>query len=65
MDISGNKTDTDSPCVGVCSLTRGGEVCNGCGRNLEEVTFWPQMSDNDKREANKESAQRLKGLQDA
>jgi len=64
MNISGVKSDTDSPCVGVCSLTRGGEVCNGCGRNLEEVTYWLDMDESDKREVNINAAQRLQELQD-
>ncbi len=28
-----------SPCVGVCRLR--GEVCEGCGRNLDEIASWP------------------------
>jgi predicted Fe-S protein YdhL (DUF1289 family) len=33
-----------SPCIKVCTLDAGGQVCVGCFRNLDEIAFWSQMS---------------------
>ena len=60
MNIKGDKSNTDKPCVDLCSLLHGGEFCTGCGLMLEEDIHWMEMSDKDKREANINAAQRLK-----
>ena len=38
---------SDSPCIGVCT-TLYDEVCQGCGRTLEEVSNWVFLSDEEK-----------------
>lgn len=37
----------ESPCVRICRLNAD-EVCVGCGRNLEEITDWSRLSDEEK-----------------
>ena len=38
---------SDSPCIGVCT-TLYDEVCQGCGRTLEEVSNWVFYSPEEK-----------------
>ncbi len=33
---------TESPCIGVCTM--GGSVCLGCGRTLDQIALWPDLS---------------------
>jgi len=44
---------SDCPCTGHCSTVLGDDVCRGCQRTLEEVTRWPQMSEEERREVNR------------
>lgn len=53
ISLSGDRDDTASPCVGICSTVLGDEICVGCGRTFEEVTDWHGYSDDKKREINK------------
>ena len=40
-----------SPCVSVCVLDPGGSgVCTGCGRSLDEIAAWVQLSNAQRRE---------------
>ena len=49
MDISGKKSEADSPCVGVCSATAlGDEICIGCRRTFDEVRLWNTFTDEQK-----------------
>lgn len=53
MKINGERDDTDSPCVGICSTTNlGDEVCVGCGRTYIEVIEWNTYSDAQKIQIN-------------
>lgn len=36
----------ESPCVSVCRYEN--EICIGCGRTVDEVVNWYDMSDNEK-----------------
>lgn len=38
----------ESPCISICRYED--EVCVGCGRTVEEVVEWYNMSDNQKQE---------------
>jgi hypothetical protein len=38
---------SDSPCIGVCT-TLYDEICQGCGRTLEEVSNWVFYSPEEK-----------------
>ena len=34
----------DTPCIGVCSTAIGDDVCLGCARTFAEISFWAEMS---------------------
>jgi len=36
---------TESPCNRVCTLDPASGRCLGCGRSLDEITRWTQMTD--------------------
>ena len=33
-----------SPCKKLCQLTKTTKVCKGCGRTIDEIGRWSQMS---------------------
>jgi len=35
----------ESPCVRVCTLDPASGLCVGCGRSLDEIARWTQMTD--------------------
>lgn len=43
-----------SPCIGVCKIKDA--VCEGCGRTLQEITDWPSMTKQQKREVRERNA---------
>lgn len=52
-----------SPCVSVCVLDPGGSgVCTGCGRTLEEIAAWSDLTDAQRRAVIARLAQRLAAL---
>lgn len=60
MNIAGLRSDTDSPCTGVCSATALGDlVCTGCKRTAIEVREWNAYTDEQKRAVNR----RLRGAE--
>jgi len=36
-----------SPCKRECELKK--DICTGCGRTLEEITYWRHLSDKQKK----------------
>lgn len=55
MNVKGERRDADSPCVGVCSATALGDpICVGCGRTQEQVIKWNVLSDDEKRQINRQ-----------
>lgn len=58
ISLSGKRSDTASPCIGVCSTVLGDEICRGCGRSFEEVLNWHQFSDEQKRAINRRLLER-------
>ncbi len=46
------ETSAECPCVGHCTTALGDDVCRSCLRTLDEVTRWPQMSDDERRAVN-------------
>ena len=40
------KSPIESPCVSICRYDN--EVCAGCGRTVDEVVGWYDMSDDEK-----------------
>lgn len=53
MKINGDRTPTDSPCMGTCSTATFDDICKGCGRTAEEVLRWNFYTDEQKTEINK------------
>lgn len=45
--LSTGDDDSDSPCIGVCT-TLYDEICQGCGRTLNEVSNWVFFSNEEK-----------------
>ena len=45
--LSTGDDESDSPCIGVCT-TLYDEICQGCGRTLNEVSNWVFLSDEEK-----------------
>jgi uncharacterized protein len=35
----------DTPCVNICLLDSGLGICVGCGRTIDEIAHWAEMSD--------------------
>ena len=47
----GNFADVvESPCINVCKIEN--DVCVGCGRTLEEIAHWSEMTDTEKEQVN-------------
>ena len=42
--------EVPSPCIKVCTLDAGGQVCTGCFRSLDEIGFWGEMSNAERAE---------------
>ena len=40
------KSPIESPCISVCRYDN--EVCRGCGRTVDEVVGWYDMTDDEK-----------------
>ncbi|MBT6276510.1 MAG: DUF1289 domain-containing protein [Chromatiales bacterium] len=38
-----------SPCISVCTLRAGDEICTGCYRTLDEIATWGTMANDEKR----------------
>ena len=47
LDRQKPELEVPSPCRQVCRLDEQ-EVCTGCGRTLDEIARWTQMSDQQK-----------------
>jgi predicted Fe-S protein YdhL (DUF1289 family) len=43
---------TYSPCNGFCGINKN-EVCNGCGRTMDQIVNWNRLTDDEKDEINK------------
>ena len=48
-----------SPCISVCRMTEATGLCEGCFRNLEEITGWGHRTPDAKRDVWRLIAQRL------
>ena len=40
------KSPIESPCISVCRMEN--EVCVGCGRTIDDITNWYDMTDDEK-----------------
>ncbi|MCB1481867.1 MAG: DUF1289 domain-containing protein [Rhodobiaceae bacterium] len=34
----------ETPCIGICNMDRTRGICRGCGRTIDEIAGWTQMS---------------------
>jgi predicted Fe-S protein YdhL (DUF1289 family) len=39
----------ETPCVDVCEIDAASGLCIGCGRTIDEIAGWSQMSPEDRR----------------
>lgn len=37
-----------SPCVQICRIDSASQLCEGCGRTLNEIACWSRMSEQEK-----------------
>ncbi|MDN6180952.1 MAG: DUF1289 domain-containing protein [Halomonas subglaciescola] len=37
-----------SPCVQICQMRQSDQTCRGCGRTLDEIACWSQMTETEK-----------------
>ena len=37
-----------SPCTGVCTIDEQTQTCSGCYRNIDEITRWSRMDDDER-----------------
>jgi predicted Fe-S protein YdhL (DUF1289 family) len=51
-----------SPCISLCILDPETELCEGCGRSLDEISHWSRMSDEERQAVMNTLANRLEGL---
>jgi predicted Fe-S protein YdhL (DUF1289 family) len=51
-----------SPCIKICTYDPGAGLCLGCGRSLEEIAAWAQMSVGDRQRIMEALPQRLKAM---
>lgn len=49
-----------SPCVSICALD-GDDICVGCFRTGNEISYWGRLSAEQQREVLKRCEQRLRG----
>ena len=52
-------TSVDSPCIRVCYYDHGRDFCTGCGRTLDELSYWNDYSFEEQKEIIKKSKKRL------
>jgi predicted Fe-S protein YdhL (DUF1289 family) len=50
----------ESPCVRICTYDFDARICSGCGRTLEEVRGWFEMTDAQRRAVMEQLPDRLK-----
>jgi len=52
----------DSPCVDYCVYDYQRDFCTGCGRSLEEISYWSYLTFEEKDQIIKESKKNLDSL---
>jgi predicted Fe-S protein YdhL (DUF1289 family) len=50
----------ESPCVKICVLDPATDICTGCGRTLDEIAGWSELSDEERRRIIAELPGRMK-----
>ena len=39
----------ETPCIDICEIDAGTGLCLGCGRSLDEIASWAEMSPSERR----------------
>jgi len=52
----------ESPCVKICALDPPTGLCSGCGRSLDEIGAWLNLSDEERRRIMSALPERMKRL---
>jgi predicted Fe-S protein YdhL (DUF1289 family) len=50
----------ETPCVNYCTLDSFSGLCGGCGRTLDEIADWSNLSDAERRRVMEELPERMK-----
>jgi hypothetical protein len=50
----------ETPCVEICEIDDATGLCTGCGRTLNEIAGWAQLTDSQRREIMARLPARLK-----
>jgi predicted Fe-S protein YdhL (DUF1289 family) len=58
------KKEVQSPCIGVCVVDDGNQLCQGCFRTLGEIQDWWNLNHNQKQKIVEEASQRAIALFD-
>ncbi|WP_018184587.1 DUF1289 domain-containing protein [Kaistia granuli] len=51
-----------TPCINICVIDPQSELCEGCGRNLDEISNWSRMSPEERRAVMDGLRKRLESL---
>lgn len=73
VSISAPKSMTDiasspvieSPCIKICAIDPVSNLCNGCGRTLDEIARWYGMSSEERRRIMADLPARIDSLRQA
>ncbi len=57
-------TPVDSPCINLCSYDYGKDFCEGCGRTLEEISYWTCFTSKEKEQILESCKKNLDSLPD-
>jgi predicted Fe-S protein YdhL (DUF1289 family) len=49
----------DTPCTKICTLNPALGICIGCGRDLDEIQRWPQLTPSERATLMEVARQRL------
>jgi predicted Fe-S protein YdhL (DUF1289 family) len=52
----------ETPCIKICVLDPVSGLCSGCGRTLDEIADWANLSDAERRRIMAELPERMKKL---
>ena len=52
----------DSPCIDLCIYDYNGDFCTGCGRTLDEISYWNYFTPQEKQQILKNSKKNLDSL---
>lgn len=53
-----SESEVESPCVGICVVDEE-DICEGCGRSMDEIAGWLRMSTLERKQALRLSRARL------